>query len=636
MRVQIISWILLALLVPNLCLALCSNDGATIVYVNGVMTSYADAQNDLLRLEQIFDQKENTKDIRFENGYNPIHLDGFGDEIESISQAFGTPISDYDLDTILSQIAPEVTTRKLLLVGHSQGSFYTNEMYDYLIAHGVPRSSIAVYNVATPADRVAGGGAYLTSGNDKLINQVRIWDAEAGLPQPLPANILIPFQSGDDTDPYGGHYFETDYLVGAGTRIVHDVEAALAGLSANGTSENDSCFDPPPQGLSYQVQKAAFALTDPATASVDAAAKKAASAIATAYASANNAVDTALADAIFTVIPRPTVENAGSAFAVEKALYGSSLSEADYEALLDGDDVPEVQVSQSAPTQSSAPIKSETPAQPAQGEPEVLPTSSRVQPVPPKAMPTASAPVAISISPGFGGGSAPIASSESVSPPPSDPTPSASSSSQTEPSAETSSTTESSQDLNQPVATSTDTTTIDIVPSASSTAATSTPQISPEQNEATSTLQTIPQVSCDQDPFAANGYFFDSSYQQVEYVGGLLRVHLKLLTPFNDGRPFRAKVYEIGSDCSVPGFDGFSPQDHPSTVITQGVQNYSFRMTSATHWVLWDDESDLQLHCTICEGDISTTTLFVSFYGIVDDFTANPSRVRTTPYRPSE
>ena len=67
-------------------------------------------------------------------------------------------VADYDLKTILMQIHPEVTTtRKILLVGHSQGTFYTNAIYRYFLEHGMPEGSVAVYNLATPAAYVEGG-----------------------------------------------------------------------------------------------------------------------------------------------------------------------------------------------------------------------------------------------------------------------------------------------------------------------------------------------------------------------------------------------------------------------------------------------------------------------------------------------
>src|SRR3989338_4935060 len=147
--------------------AQCSSQGFTVVFVNGVL-------NELEKAGQNAEELQKKVGVEFEDeplvvrlGHNQSHIAGLGDFAQSVGQIFDNPISYYDRDTILRQIHSEVTTRKVLLVGHSQGTFYTNELYSYLVEHRVPRESIAVYNLATPASRVAGGGAYLTSGDDQ-------------------------------------------------------------------------------------------------------------------------------------------------------------------------------------------------------------------------------------------------------------------------------------------------------------------------------------------------------------------------------------------------------------------------------------------------------------------------------------
>jgi hypothetical protein len=787
----------IALFIPALTFASCSPSGASIVYVNGIETTQQEADDDTTILSKKLLQYGGSPDIQIITGYNPTHLDGLGDELESVSQAFGAPISNYDLDTILNQIAPELTTRKLLLLGHSQGTFYTNEMYDYLVKNGVPPQSIALYNLATPASAVAGGGTYLTSGNDKLINQVRVWDAEAGTPEPLPANILIPLQPGDGTSIYGGHYFTEDYLAGAAARIISDISSALGRLVVSNT-DSAFCFTPPSLGLAYDAQKAAFAIADPAATGVDAVSGKitgAVSAVASAVVSAGNAltqtVNAGIGDAFFSVFPKPDAQSAGAVFAVEKALYGSSLSEADYEALVQGKDLPEDEPPMPGPSQTQSskeqppqpqPVENQAPTVPAPpvpakpSEEAIQPPQPRIPPTPQPLIPPTSQPLlgGISISPGFGGGepapaaaqvSAPETSQEDATSSPS------AGQSQNDQSSDGSSPDQSQDQTTPPADQPAD--------DASSTSATST---SPGTSD-TGTVQEPPPSSCghpsltatgdffseekddaeyspagfleyhfknakdggftltwnyfdDQcdisgpiDPhpafqlslppgiydwsvrftsmthfdiwddddavmlgsydipgllpiyssiafdagsidgngnhsslvsrglkifesgeppsfvnsvptpagcpdFAANGYLFDPSYENTEYVDGLLRVHLRLLAPYNEGRLFRAEVLTIGSDCSFPApYFGFG---FPQTVLTPFIRYYSFRMASSTHWILWDDENDVQIQCDVgCEGDIPDGTDFVSFYGIVDDFTSNSSSVRTTPYPPT-
>ena len=117
---------------------------------------------------------------------------GLDDLVSSVEQAYGNVGVDYDLTNILLQAHDNLKTQKILLMGHSQGTFYTNAAYDYLIGHGVDKNSIAVYNVATPASLVAGNGLYLTSSTDKVINTiVRDLATVGSANKPLPANIDI-------------------------------------------------------------------------------------------------------------------------------------------------------------------------------------------------------------------------------------------------------------------------------------------------------------------------------------------------------------------------------------------------------------------------------------------------------------
>jgi hypothetical protein len=226
----------------------CSHEGVTVIYVNGILTDRTTSESEKEFLKDTFQKESNLKDTFFKLGYNPSHLAGVDDWLTSIAQIY-TQGSNYfingsDLDTVLSEIQPEVKTQKILLVGHSQGTFYTNAMYQYLLAHGVPKESLAVYNVATPADYVAGNGKYLNSSTDELIATIRALAEQYHAAEPLPANIDIPPQM-DPTNTYPGHSFSTDYLGGAPDRIVSDTE--LGWLSTPTVAPPKSgCFDAPP------------------------------------------------------------------------------------------------------------------------------------------------------------------------------------------------------------------------------------------------------------------------------------------------------------------------------------------------------------------------------------------------------
>lgn len=126
----------------------------------------------------------------------------------------------------------------------------------------------------------------------------------------------------------------------------------------------------------------------------------------------------------------------------------------------------------------------------------------------------------------------------------------------------------------------------------------------------------------------ANGYYFDS-YEHAEYVDGLLRVHLRLKTPFNDGRTFRLSGLGAIEPCvfTVPSYLA-----NPDANMTPRVRYYSFRMTSPTHWVMWDDENDVAFTCARCQGDIPAGSAHVLWYGTID---AGASTMRTTPFPPT-
>src|SRR3989344_5690547 len=294
----------------------CNESGYAVIYINGVLTSKQESEKDTDRLRKKFGEDSSVKDITFLNGYNEPHLAGGGDLLESAAQAFGTSVSDFDLNTILMQIHPQVTTRKILLVGHSQGTFYTNAIYRYMLEYGAPEKSVAVYNIATPANFVAGGGNYLTSSNDRIIERVRRWTIGAGAPAPLRANITIPIPANEMDDEAGGHHFESDYLNGVPEKVVSDITNELAGLKAGHSSNSDGCFTPPPETLAYKAQKLSFAVIDPLAQATSNGAKATGSAIAT-MAQKTYAIATLVQNAITNVLR--TVSPQGNALAGQGA-----------------------------------------------------------------------------------------------------------------------------------------------------------------------------------------------------------------------------------------------------------------------------------------------------------------------------
>ncbi len=248
---------------PTKIFASCLEQGYTVIYVNGIFhekESKANKEKD--DLKDKFIAITGRRDVKFVTGYNPTHLAGVGDLAQAASQIFGTSISDFDLQTILKQIHPEVTTRKLFLVGHSQGAFYTNAMYDYFLARGVPKESVGIYNVGTPAAMTAGGGKYITANQDLMIRLLTDTARKVGGQPPLPPNADMPLLVEDFSSAFPGHSFAGAYLKSAPERIVGEISSGLAQLKASGASAGD-CFTVPQTTLSYRAQQIAFSVADP-------------------------------------------------------------------------------------------------------------------------------------------------------------------------------------------------------------------------------------------------------------------------------------------------------------------------------------------------------------------------------------
>jgi len=260
MKKSFLTLLLSLVLLPSFVFANCSNDGYTVVYVNGIFKEENAARSDSKALGFEY-SKRNNKDVDFLLGFNPSHLNGGGDVAKSVLQAYGINGLDTDLISILQQVHSELSTRKVLLVGHSQGTFYTNFAYDYLIGHGVPKESIGVYNIATPADIVAGGGNYLTSSTDKVINKiVRDLAGQSYAKKPLPANISIILSPKEQNSDTGGHSLSEVYLASEPERIIGDINNALNNLSSNGSS--NECFEKPKTNLGQKVSKTTLAFGD--------------------------------------------------------------------------------------------------------------------------------------------------------------------------------------------------------------------------------------------------------------------------------------------------------------------------------------------------------------------------------------
>jgi len=272
MRKILILFLTLFLLLPNFSFASCSNDGVTVVFINGIRGDEAAAKQDKIKLEQFFKQKFGNQDVKFINGFNESHVGATTDLIKSIMQGYGYENLDVDLTTILNKAHDDIKTQKILLVGHSQGTFYTNAAYKYLVNNGVSEKSITVYNIATPDERVVGGGSYLTSSTDKLINEVRRLAEISGANKPLSANIDLKLSEKEEADPYGGHSFSDVYLALASGKIIGDIDTAINNLEVaeNFEDTSDGCFVKPGENLSYKVKRFTLTFVDSGAKQVEA------------------------------------------------------------------------------------------------------------------------------------------------------------------------------------------------------------------------------------------------------------------------------------------------------------------------------------------------------------------------------
>ena len=332
------------LLLPSVSNAACVADGATAVYINGIFTDKRQAESDAKLLESNFKHVYPNSNVTFINAYNPSHLAGAGDLMQAAAQLRGKSISGYDLDTMLLQMHPQVTTRKLLLVGHSQGALYSNALYDYLLSNGEPKNAMGVYQVGSPASYVAGGGKYLNSSGDAMLGTLRGMGFTF-----LPDNIDLVSSGDDARKVFFGHSFSGAYLAEAPDRVVGDVQKALKNLKAESPSDAGGCFTAPHAGLGYAAAKAGFAVADTAALGIKSraiatgrVAAAAGSALAAAAQAAYGAASKVAADIGVTVggvvglSHAAEPEKAQTNFDITSRLYGSSLSKDDYRELMGG------------------------------------------------------------------------------------------------------------------------------------------------------------------------------------------------------------------------------------------------------------------------------------------------------------
>jgi hypothetical protein len=226
---------------------ICSQKGYTILTINGIFTDKNGAIENRDSLQRKLLPAYNNEPVKVDYLYNPTHLAGAGDIIDVIKQGFFDQKLDYDLEEMLNDASSKITTEKVLLVGHSQGNFYANNFYDKVANKdgGIPAQSIGVYSVATPADRVAGNGKYLTSDTDKIIAAV-----VGRIKNIMTPNTHIDLQKVDGD----GHDFSNIYLKYKTDKIVSDIKSSFDKLKTNDIQNKlSSCISPQKISLMHKI-----------------------------------------------------------------------------------------------------------------------------------------------------------------------------------------------------------------------------------------------------------------------------------------------------------------------------------------------------------------------------------------------
>ena len=223
---------------------LCSSSGYSIISINGMLTEAKGAVYNKNMLSGALKMKTyNNQKIIYDYVYNPTH-GFFADFVDAITQKTSEKmfISDtHDLKNMLVDLSAKVKTQKLLIVAHSQGNFYANDIYRTLgdKEGGVSKSSMGIYGIGTPTSYIAGGGKYILSKNDSVINKIRLF----GMMDILPANVDIPK---DEEDEFNGHGLSDSYLKYEDKRISAEIMTMLHGLKEDNTQDvSQPCINPP-------------------------------------------------------------------------------------------------------------------------------------------------------------------------------------------------------------------------------------------------------------------------------------------------------------------------------------------------------------------------------------------------------
>jgi hypothetical protein len=149
-----------------------------------------------------------------------------------------------NLDNIIDQfnnVVKDKSNSYVLLIAHSQGNLYANQLYDYLInGASFPKSRLSIVGIATPSDKILGTIAipknadqnrYITSDTDFVITSLNIFLTFNPVSnKALPANVHIT-----KCEDQSCHGIVTSYLNDDNTRSVisSKINAFIASIKKN-------------------------------------------------------------------------------------------------------------------------------------------------------------------------------------------------------------------------------------------------------------------------------------------------------------------------------------------------------------------------------------------------------------------
>jgi hypothetical protein len=150
-------------------------------------------------------------------------------------------LEDVDLRIQIAQYETDLKTGKVIVVvGHSQGNFYSNSAWENLHRRGYHDGRFALVGVATPTSHIAGEGPYSTLTQDRVMGFVR------SLKGALPSNVTNAVAS------LSGHEFVSEYLEGteSGPKIKDDLKNVISKIASSVSTPSPAALEYLDQSLS--------------------------------------------------------------------------------------------------------------------------------------------------------------------------------------------------------------------------------------------------------------------------------------------------------------------------------------------------------------------------------------------------